>query len=225
MSHPLYTISRSLGTIALLIGHLLKGLFVAFGRKAKTDGMPKSIQLARWVKNQTILLVRKLKEAGRPKVMEAGQISKVLLIFIAQNLTIKGVPIILRIAQSVKVLSILFYEKAKRVVEEKIYVIRQDMASEQAKASESASIPSSSDIVLKKEETASPNERLAQEIIQNGIECKAMPNTGSLAIIKKPYYSYLFAMSPRIITNRGCIRLSEGNNTRNIDFIQIVQKN
>ena len=217
MSHPLYTISRSLGTIALLIGHLLKGLFVAFGRKAKTDGMPKSIQLARWVKNQTILLVRKLKEAG--------QISKVLLIFIAQNLTTKGVPIILRIAQSVKVLSILFYEKAKRVVEEKIYVIRQDMASEQTKASESASISSSSDIVLKNEETASPNERLAQEIIQNGIECKAMTSTGSLAIIKKPYYSYLFAMSPRIITNRGCIRLSEGNNTRNIDFIQIVQKN
>ena len=217
MSHPLYTISRSLGTIALLIGHLLKGLFVAFGRKAKTDGMPKSVQLASWVKNQTILLVRKLKEAG--------QISKVLLIFIAHNLKTKGVPIILRIAQSVKVLSILFYEKAKRVVEEKIYVIRQDMASEQTKASESASIPSSSDIVLKNEETASPNERLAQEIIQNGIECKAMTNTGSLAIIKKPYYSYLFAMSPRIITNRGCIRLSEGNNTRNIDFIQIVQKN
>jgi hypothetical protein len=217
MSHPLYTISRSLGTIALLIGHLLKGLFVAFGRKAITDGMPKSIQLARWVKNQTILLVRKLKEAGRPKVMEAGQISKVC--------STKGVPIILRIAQSVKVLSILFYEKAKRVVEEKIYVIRQDMASEQTKASESASISSSSDIVLKNEETASPNERLAQEIIQNGIECKAMTSTGSLAIIKKPYYSYLFAMSPRIITNRGCIRLSEGNNTRNIDFIQIVQKN
>jgi len=224
MSHPLYTISRSLGTIALLIGHLLKGLFVAFGRKAITDGMPKSIQLARWVKNHTILLVRKLKE-GRPKVMEAGQVSKVLLIFIAQTLTTKGVPIILRIAQSVKVLSILFYEKAKRVVEEKIYVIRQDMASEQTKASESASISSSSDIVLKNEETASPNERLAQEIIQNGIECKAMTSTGSLAIIKKPYYSYLFAMSPRIITNRGCIRLSEGNNTRNIDFIQIVQKN
>ena len=62
--------------------------------------MPKSIQFARWVKNQTILLVRKLKEVGRPKVMEAGQISKVLLIFIAQNLTTKGVPIILRIAQS-----------------------------------------------------------------------------------------------------------------------------
>ncbi|MGA8105211.1 MAG: hypothetical protein WB815_01060 [Nitrososphaeraceae archaeon] len=224
MSHPLYTISRNLGTIAVLVGHLLKGLFIALGRKAITDGMPKSIQLARWLKNQTIFLVRKLKEAGRPKVMEAGQISKVLLIFTAQNLT-KGVPIVLRIVQSVKGVSILFYGKAKRVVKEKIYVIRQDMASEQAKASESASIPSSSDIVLKNEEMASPNERLAQEIIQNGIECKAMTNTGSLAIIKKPYYSYLFAMSPRIITNRGCIRLSEGNSTRNIDFIQIVQKN
>ncbi|MGA7544013.1 MAG: hypothetical protein WBW34_13215, partial [Nitrososphaeraceae archaeon] len=141
MSHPLYTISRNLGTIAVLVGHLLKGLFIALGRKAITDGMPKSIQLARWLKNQTIFLVRKLKEAGRPKVMEAGQISKVLLIFTAQNLT-KGVPIVLRIVQSVKGVSILFYGKAKRVVKEKIYVIRQDMTSEQAKASESASIPS-----------------------------------------------------------------------------------
>jgi hypothetical protein len=31
-------------------------------------------------------------------------------------------------------------------------------------------------------------------------------------------------MSPRIITNRGCIKF-EGNDTRNIDFIQILQKN
>ena len=56
------------------------------------------------------------------------------------------------------------------------------MESEQTKASESASIPSSSDIVLKNEETASPNERLAQEIIQNGIECKAMTNQDHLQL-------------------------------------------
>jgi hypothetical protein len=48
---------------------------------------------------------------------------------------------------------------------------------------------------------------------------------GSLPIEKKSYYSHLFPMSPRIITNRGCIRLEVDGTRRNIDFIQIIQKN
>jgi hypothetical protein len=221
MSHSLFNIAKNLGTIAVLVGHLLLGLFVALGRKTRTEGMPKSVQFARWLKNQIIFLVRKLNEVCQPKITEAGQISKVLLIFTAQNLRTKGVLIVIRISHSVKGL----YRKAKSVVEEKLYVIREDMASDQNTFSKLASIPSSSDIILKNEETISLNERLAQEIIQNGIECEAMTDTGSLPVTKKSCYSYLYAMSPRIITNRGCIRLSERNGTRNIDFIQIVQKN
>jgi hypothetical protein len=68
------------------------------------------------------------------------------------------------------------------------------------------------------------NERFAQEIFQNGIECKAITDIGSLPIEKKSYYSHLFPMSPRIITNKGCIGF-EGDDTRYIDFIQIIQKN
>jgi hypothetical protein len=225
MSHSLYNISKNLGTIVVLIGHLLLGLFIALGRKIRTYEMPKSVQFARWLKNQTIFLVRKLNEVCWPKITEAGQISKVLLIFTAQKLTSKGVPTIITISQSMKRLSIPLYRKAKRVVEEKVDVIREDMESERTKVSESASIRSSSDIILKDEETISLNERLAQEIIQNGIECEAMTNTESLSVTKKSCYSYLYAMSPRIITNRGCIRLSERNGTRNINLIQIVQKN
>jgi hypothetical protein len=229
MSHSLYNISKNLGTIVVLIGHLLLGLFIALGRKTRTEGMTKSVQFARWLKNQTIFLVRKLNEVCWPKITEAGQILKVLLIFTAQKLTTKGVPTVIGISQSMKDLSVPLYRKAKRVVEEKVDVIREHirehMESERTKLSESASIQSSSDIILKDEETISPNERLAQEIIQNGIECEAMTNTRSLSVTKKPCYSYLYAMSPRIITNRGCIRLSERNGTRNIDFIQIVQKN
>jgi hypothetical protein len=225
MSHSIYNISKNLGTIAVLIGHLSLGLFIALGRKTRTDGMTKSVQFARWLKNQTIFLVRKLNEVCWPKIKEAGQISMVLIIFTAQKLTNKGVPIVLGISQSVKELSILLYSKVKRVVEEKINVIIEDMESERIKVSESASIQSSSDIILKDEETISINERLAQEIIQNGIECEVMTNTRSLSVTKKPCYSYLYAMSPRIITNRGCIRLSERNGTRNIDVIQIVQRN
>jgi hypothetical protein len=225
MSHSLYNISKNLGTIVVLIEHLLLGLFTVLGRKTRTDGMPKSVQCVRWLKNLTIFLVRKLNEVCWPKIMKAGQVSKILLIFTAQKLTTKGVPTVIKISQSMKGLSIRLYRKAKRVLEEKVYVIREDMESGRTKIPESTSIQPSSDIILKDEETISLNERLAQEIIQNGIECEAMTNTGSLAITKKPCYSYLYAMSPRIITNRGYVRLSVENGTRNINFIQIVQKN
>jgi hypothetical protein len=87
-----------------------------------------------------------------------------------------------------------------------------------------ATIPPSSEIILKEEEAIGLSERFAQGISKNGIECKAITDIDSLPIEKKSYYSHLFPLSPRIITNRGCIRL-EGNGKRNIDFIQIIQKN
>ena len=42
--------------------------------------------------------------------------------------------------------------------------------------------------------------------------------------LKSNHTTVSFAMSPTIVTNRGSIRL-EGNGRRNIDFIQIIQKN
>lgn len=64
---------------AILILHLLKGLSIFHGGKAKDEGIPKAIQLAYWLKKQTIFLIRKANEVGRPKVIEAGQISKGLV--------------------------------------------------------------------------------------------------------------------------------------------------
>ena len=116
-----------------------------------------------------------------------------------------------------------FIEKQK-VVGEKVNAIKQFKATEQTEASAAATISPSPEIIIKDEETITLNERLAQEIIQSGIECNAIRDIGSYVIEKQPYYSSLFAMSPTIVTNRGCIRL-EGNGRRNIDFIQIIQKN
>jgi hypothetical protein len=71
------------------------------------------------------------------------------------------------------------------------------------------------------------NEILAEEISQNGIECKPIADIGSLPIEKKTY----FPISPRIVTNRGCIRLEGNDNSSstrrrtNIDLIQIIQMN
>jgi hypothetical protein len=186
--------------------------------------MPKAIQLAYWLKRQVIFLIRKLNEVGKPKVIEAGQVLKGLLILAARNIKTKGVSLIVWVAQLIKDLSNLLYKKAKKVIGDKVSAVRQDIAAEQTKASAAAIIPSSPEIILKEEDAISPNQRLAQEAIQNGIECKAITDMELYEIEKKHHYSYLFAMSPRIITNRGCIRL-EGNGTRNIDLIQIIQKN
>jgi hypothetical protein len=224
LSRPTYEISKGIAAIPVLIVHLLKGVFIFLGRKTKTDGIPKAIHFANWLNNQTIFLIRKSNEVGKPRVIEVGQISKGLLIFVARNLKAKGVRMVIWITQSTNDLSSLFYRKAKIVVGEKVNAIRQPKATEQTEASAAAAISLSPEIIIKEEETISLNERLAQQIVQSGFECNAIIDIGSLVIEKQPFYSSLFAMSPTIVTNRGCIRL-EGNGRRNIDFIQIIQKN
>ena len=63
------------------------------------------------------------------------------------------------------------------------------------------------------------NERLAEEMKKNGIDCKAL-EVNSLLLEQNPYFSNNFAMSSKFITNRGCIRI----NSRNIDIMQIIEK-
>jgi hypothetical protein len=223
---PTYTLSKEIEgitkEIAILIGYLLKGLFVSFGRKIRDDGIPRAIQFSYWLKKQSVILARKLIEVGTPKAIEAGRITKGLLILGAENLKTKGVPLAIGTFQLIRGLSSLFYKKAKKVVENKVNIVKQDIAAEEIR--NTTVIQPSPEIILKEEEAISLNERIAQDISKNGIHCKAVTDIGSLDIEKKQYYSYLFAMSPRIVTNRGCIRL-EGEDTRNIDFIQIIQKN
>ena len=199
-----------------MIEYLLKGLFVSFGRKIRDDGIPRAIQFSYWLKKQSVILARKL------KAIEAGRITKGLLILGAENLKTKGVPLAIGTFQLIRGLSSLFYKKAKKVVENKVNIVKQDIAAEEIR--NTTVIQPSPEIILKEEEAISLNERIAQDISKNGIHCKAVTDIGSLDIEKKQYYSYLFAMSPRIVTNRGCIRL-EGDNKGNIDFIQIIQKN
>jgi hypothetical protein len=82
----------------------------------------------------------------------------------------------------------------------------------------------SSEMILRENEPNSPNARLAQDIVKNGIQCKAIEKIGSLPIEREPYYSYLFTSSPRLITNRGCIAFAT-TNKRNIDLVQVIQLN
>ena len=64
------------------------------------------------------------------------------------------------------------------------------------------------------------NESLAQAIERIGIDCKAI-EVSSLAIENRPYYSYKLPMTPKIVTNRGCIRV----NGKSFGLIQIIQRN
>ena len=57
--------------------------------------------------------------------------------------------------------------------------------------------------------------------ILNGINVQAVAKSiGDDPVEKDDYYSRYFANSPRMITNRGCIEISNSN----IDVIHLVQK-
>jgi hypothetical protein len=139
----------------------LKGLFIFLGRKARDEGIPKAIQFSYWLKTQSIILARKSVEAAKTKAIEAGRILKGLLVFAARNPKTKGVRVTIEIAQLINDLSSLFYKKAKKVVENKVNAVGQDIVTERTKATTDATIPPSSGIILNKE-AVSLNERLAQ---------------------------------------------------------------
>jgi hypothetical protein len=223
------TIGKILKEIAIIIGQLLKGLIILAARGAKNHGKPAIIWLGRWLKEKTIVFIR----WAKPKAIEAGQTSKGLIIVAVRKVKTSGGEggepkdrevvqinekkpqrILGRITEKIKA-------QASKVVREENY----ETLKQQKITTTPTAAKISAEIILENEKTMNLNEILAKEISQNGIECKAITDIGSLPIEKKSYYSYLFPMSPRIVTNRGCIRL-EGNGTRrNIDFILIIQKN
>ena len=182
------TISREIGVIAkeiaILIGYLLKDLFISLGRNAIGKGIPKAIQFLYWLKKQSTILARKSVEVGTPKAIEAGRILRGLLILAVRNLKTKGVPVAIGIVQLIKGPSSLFYKKAKKIVGDKVNIIKQDIVTEKTKAATDADTLPSSEIILKEEEAISLNERMAQEISENGIVCRAITDIGSLPIEK-----------------------------------------
>jgi hypothetical protein len=123
-SPPTYTISKEVEgmvrEIAVLIGRLLKGLFLFLGSEVKVHVIPRAVQLVHWLKRQTIILIRKPVKLGYPKVIEVGQISEGLLVLTARNLKTKGASMSMGISRSIKNLTSLFYGKAKKIAKEKV---------------------------------------------------------------------------------------------------------
>jgi hypothetical protein len=64
------------------------------------------------------------------------------------------------------------------------------------------------------------HEKLAKEMKQSKIDCEAL-SLGSHPIEGSHYYSQTFSMSPRLVTNKGLVKISG----KNIDYVQLLQRN
>jgi hypothetical protein len=64
------------------------------------------------------------------------------------------------------------------------------------------------------------NENLADEMKKHGIDCEAL-YSGSHPLERGEYYSYLFPLTSRLVTNRGVVKVRG----RTVSFIQILQRN
>jgi hypothetical protein len=116
------------------------------------------------------------------------------------------------------------FNKRKRNLIEKVDTMKKQVKTENHSKDFDDDSTLSSEMILREDEPVALNARLAQEIIKNGIQCKAIKEIGSLPVEREPYYSYLFTSTPRLITNRGCITL-DINNKGNIDLVQVIQRN
>ena len=217
---------RILKEIAIIIAQLSIGLIILAASKVRSHLKPAIIQLVRWSKEKTIVFVT----MAKPKVIEAGHMSKGLLIVaIGKVNTTEEVenPKAIQVVQTEKKSSTTIGKITKKIKEQVSKAISEEdyetSLKQQQNITDTRANKISAEIMLEQEKTMNLNETLAKEISQNGVGCKAI-DRDSLPIEKGPYYSHLFPMSPRIITNRGCIRL-EGNDTSKIDIIQIIQKN
>jgi hypothetical protein len=79
-------------------------------------------------------------------------------------------------------------------------------------------------IMIDQETVSTPislNEKIANQAASSTGTSDYTPlEIGSLPIEKKSYYSHFFALTPLLVTNRGCIKVG----SKNFDYIQIIQR-
>ena len=218
------TAGRVLKEIALIVGRLLIGLILIVGRKVRADGKPKVAQLASWVKARSIIFFRKSIEVVKPLAIEAGQTSKALHIVTGRRLRTGGGPRTMYAAHLIKLQSIAFVRKPKeqQTTKSSENIVHDPSAQNYHIGTTLSKV--SHEIILEKDSTLDVSDRFANEIKDKGITCHIVREIGSIQFEEKSCYSHLFPMSPRIITNRGYIRLSDIR-SRNISLIQIIQRN
>jgi len=64
------------------------------------------------------------------------------------------------------------------------------------------------------------HERLAEEMKNSGVDCVPLPLGSHKLEREETYYSHGFALSPRVVTNKGLIEVRG----RSVDFVQVLQR-
>lgn len=64
------------------------------------------------------------------------------------------------------------------------------------------------------------HERIAQEMKKGGIDCDPLPHGSHHLERSETYYSHEFALTSRLVTNKGLIEIRG----KNFDFVQILQR-
>ena len=218
------TAARVLKEITLIVGRLLVGLILIVGRKVRADGKPKVTQLASWMKARSIIFIRKSIEVVKPLAIEAGQTSKALLTVTGRRLRTEGGPRAMHAAHIIKLQSIAIVRKDKeqQTTKSSENIVHDPSAQNNHTGTTiSKAFP---EIIFERDSTLDVDERLANEIKDKGITCHIVRERGSIQFEEESCYSHLFPRSPKIITNRGYIRLSDIW-SRNISLIQLIQRN
>ena len=190
-----------------------KELAIVFGRKIANAGKKTGYTLGHILKRSATSAGVKTKSIGNQK----GGVSEPLVknLPLGRNNKAKqdaGA----KSRLSLKKLATNLSVQSKKTIEETKRGIKADMkvtkASNMANSSEE-----NPEIVIKR---VNLNESVAQSIERIGIDCEAI-EVNSLAIENRPYYSYKLPMTPKIVTNRGCIKV----NGKSFGLIQIIQRN
>ena len=188
-------------------------LAINFGRKIANAGKKAGYSLVHILKRSATSAERKTKSIGNQKGGELEPIVKKPPSSrnkkAKQEVDAKSGPLLKKLATIIRV-------QSNKTIEETKGGIKADM-----KATKDSNIAKSSEempeIVIKR---VNLNESLAQAMKRIGIECESI-EVNSLAIENRPYYSYKLPMSPKIVTNRGCIKV----NGRSFGLIQIIERN
>ena len=189
-----------------------KKLAIIVGRKIANVSIQLGYTLGHLLKLSARSAGRKAKDVGKQKGRELEPVMKNLASSggkKAKDVGAKSRPLLKELATMISV-------QANKTIEYTKNGIKADMkatnASNLAKSSEE--LP---EIIIKR---VNLNESLAQSIERIGIDCEAI-EVNSLAIEDRPYYSYKLPMTPKIVTNRGCIKVKK----KSFGIIQIIQRN
>ena len=195
----------------------LKRVMVILANKARIFGKVKYMQLGPLLKRLLVNLGSILKLTGREITKQLGSLLQRQRIISDRKTRTTGRDRSIGFRQLLRRLGIVTAAKLSETIQETTQAIKYDMEVNKRVLREgSEQVPT--EITIKR---TNLNEELVQQLREQiGIDCEAA-EINSLQIEHKRYYSYNFPMSPKIITNRGCI-IVKG---RGFNLIQVIQRN